>query len=144
LNDDGLLQGLSGFAAYIPCYENGNCVRAIKKNGQAVIIYRCIKSVISMLLKESGLDLYSLRKNFSGCIGARNLMPVPLRLDTVLIPFKVRKTIGVNDGSFAYIDLLSLKESMRGTVSEFDSAATRGDIAMLAYEIIKLRKDLGK
>jgi len=42
-------------------------------------------------------------------MGCTNLMPLPISLNTVIIPFKVRKTTGINDGSFAYVDLSLIK-----------------------------------
>lgn len=179
------------YAAYIPCYERGNSVRAVKKDGETALIEKSIKSVIAELLRESSISIKSIRKNFSQYTGMTNLMPIPLSLGRVLIPVKVRKTIGVNDGSYAYIDLLQIddvfedgstkvklksgstidcmevvktirermkkgkvieekftsrmmgeygfKEGLSEISTEYEKAATKGDITMLAYEIIRLR-----
>lgn len=185
---------LSGFIAYIPCYEEGNSVRAIDRDARAVLINKSIKAVIAGLLKESNINIKFLRKNFNQYIGSINLMPIPLKLGTVLIPVKMRKTIGVNDGAYGYLDLshiaevgedegtfiklkcgtsincletvktvkdrmhkgklmeekytshvlagYSFKEGLTNISSEYDRAATKGDITMLAYEIMKLRNEI--
>jgi bifunctional DNA-binding transcriptional regulator/antitoxin component of YhaV-PrlF toxin-antitoxin module len=105
-----LMSSVSGFAAYIQCYEGGNSVMAIKKDGQTILINKSIKSIINKLFKESGINLQFLKKNSKEYIGGTNLIPIPLGLGTVLIPVKVRKTIGINDGSFAYVDISTIKE----------------------------------
>lgn len=185
---------VSDFAAYIPCYESGNSVMAIKKDGQTVLISKSIKSIINKLLKDSSINIQFLKKNFKAYIGGTNLMPLPLGLGTILIPAKVRKTTEINDGSFAYIDMSLIKDisgdkntiitlkcgniincletvktlrqrmkkgklieekyasRMLGECSlqqgladihfEYDKAATKGDITMLAYEIMKLRNKM--
>lgn len=98
------------YAAYIPCYDGGNSVMAVKKSGQTVTLDKGIKTVVRMLLKESSMDINAFRKNFSGSAGKLNLIPIPLNLDTVLIPLKVRKAIGKNDGAYAYVDMSSIKD----------------------------------
>lgn len=134
----------------------------------------------------------SLRKNFYYDVGGTNIMPIPLRLGTLLVPVNVRKPIGRNDGSYGYIDLSSIEDAAAGNGTviklkcglainsletlrtiryriksgilfeekfaermmwdkclkdglgdigcEYDMAATRRDITLLAYEIMKLRK----
>lgn len=100
--------GFSEFAAYIPCYKNGNAVTAIKRDGDVVIIDKGIKTIIRRLLKEMSLSMGHLRENFSVDGVRTKLMPIPLGLSRVLIPVKVRKALAINDGCFAYIDLSSI------------------------------------
>jgi hypothetical protein len=101
-------------AAYIPCYHGGNAVEAVKKDGESIIVDRSIKSLMRSILKENSIDIHSLRKNYANIINRSNLIPIPLGLNSVLIPVKVRKTIGVNDGSYGYIDLSSIKDLSNG------------------------------
>jgi len=100
---------LLNYAAYIPCYDGGNSVIAVKKDGQTITLNKSIKSVMRMLIKESSLDINAFRQNFSGLAGKSNLIPIPLSLDIVLIPLKVRKAIGKNDGCYAYVDMSCIK-----------------------------------
>lgn len=104
------IDGMWDYAAYIPYYEDGNSVMAVKKDGHTVMLDKGIKSVIRTLLKDSSMDINAFRQNFSGSVGSQKLIPIPLSLDTVLIPLKVRKTIARNDGSYAYVDMSSIKE----------------------------------
>ncbi len=83
---------------------------AVKKSGQTVMLEKSIKSVVRMLLRESSMDINAFRKNFSGHSGKLCLIPIPLSLETVLMPLKVRKTIGKNDGAYAYVDVSSIKD----------------------------------
>jgi bifunctional DNA-binding transcriptional regulator/antitoxin component of YhaV-PrlF toxin-antitoxin module len=69
---------------------------------------KSIKSVINAILRERILDIRTLRKSLSGPEGRLNLLPLPIGLGRVLIPVKVRKTIGANDGAFAYVNLYSI------------------------------------
>jgi hypothetical protein len=187
---------ISDCAAYIPCYNNGNVVQAVTKDGQTVMVEKSIKSLLKNLLRRNGQDYSLLKKSISGCTGKDKCIPVPLSIDTVLIPAKVRKAIGTNDGAFAYVDLYSieslygdknstirlrcgrdintlesektirsrmkagaaimewfssrllgdgsLKDCISGIKGEYDKAATKGDITLLAYEIMKLRNLIGK
>jgi len=180
------------YAAYIPCYNDGNSVLAVMSNGSTAIIKRSIRSQLNILPKEHNIDIRSLRKNFSVSIGRFNLIPIPLSLDTILIPVKIRKVIAVNDGRHAYIVLshikqvtggqyaviklysgyeinsieslrnvknkirlgnlvrekfassvlgdYSLKEGISAIGAEYTKPATKGDLCMLAYEMMKLRK----
>lgn len=105
------------YIAYIPCYEDGNSVMEVKKDGQTVTLDKGIKSVIRMLLKESSMYINAFRQNFRGSAGRVCLIPIPLSLETVLIPIKVRKTIGKNDGCYAYADMSSIKEVTGAKVS---------------------------
>lgn len=180
------------YDAYIPCYNNGNCVLAVLSDGTSSIIQRSIKAQLDMLLKEHNIDRHSLRKNLYDSTVKPNIIPIPINLDIVLLPVKVRKAISKNDGSYAYISLSRIKqvrgernaaislvsgyeinsietsksvnrkiflgnkarerfalnvlgsynlsEGMSGVGFEYTRPATKGDLFMLAYEIMKLRK----
>lgn len=184
------------YAAYIPCYAGGNAVMAVRKDGQTITINMGIKYLLGKLLKRSSLDIGCIRENYSKCVNRSNLIPIPLSLETVLIPIRVRKSIGSNDGSYAYIDSSNieavvglgnaviklkcgfeinciepvsnvkkkinmgeiirekftsstlgeayLKEGISEISQEYSKAATKGDIALLTYEIIQLRRSINK
>jgi hypothetical protein len=191
-----MVQDTSNIAAYIPVYDNGNAVMAITKDGQTMTVDKSIKSLIKNLLNRNAMDFSLLRKSLSRYTGNCKYMPIPLSTGSILIPVKVRKRLAVNDGAFAYIDLLSihkvsmdkasvitlkcgrdiktlesektvrsrmktgfiimewfssrvlegsnLKECISGISGEYEKAATKGDITLLAYEIMKLRSMLNK
>jgi len=97
-------------AAVIPCYENGNVVRLISADGEQTIINKSIKSVLNDMQKSNNLDIKALRENFGGITGRKNIIPIPLSFECVLIPIKVRKALAVNDGSYAYVNLCYIEE----------------------------------
>lgn len=179
-----------GYAAYIPCYEGGNAVRAVTKDAQIKIFDKSMKSLVRNLLRESSVDTGWLRENMLDASGKIKIMPIPISLDTVLVPVKMRKALCQNDGSYGYVDLSqikevlgdkdavvilksgfeisctesakavknrmwlsdsirekfvyrmmgdnSLKEGIKRIGQEYGEAATKGDIVILAYEILKL------
>lgn len=97
-------------AAVIPCYEDGNAVKFISESGEQIIISKSIKSVLNDMQKKNNIDIKSLRKNFGEITGRKNIIPIPLNFECVLIPIKVRKCLAVNDGSYAYVNLYFIKE----------------------------------
>lgn len=97
-------------AAYIPFYENGNCVKIIQYNGEVSIERKGIRSVIRRIMEESNLDIDSIRNDLGKYTGRKNILPVPLDIQNILIPVKVRRALSSNDGSFAYVNMLSIKE----------------------------------
>ncbi|HBM80024.1 MAG: hypothetical protein QME45_08630 [Clostridiales bacterium] len=99
----------SDYAAYVPIYKNGNSVQAIKKDGQTSFINHSIKSLLKIFLRQSSIDIRAFKQNYSVTMGRKNIIPVPLSIDTILIPVKVRKPLSVNDGSYAYLNLSSIK-----------------------------------
>lgn len=102
------------YEAYIPCYNEGNAVLAVKSNGEEIIINRGIRTVLKILLKENNIDMEAVKENFSHSDRKNILMPVPLGVDNILIPAKVRKSLSANDGAFAYVDLCSIKKVSGG------------------------------
>lgn len=182
------------YCALIPCYACGNAVTAVGKDGQTNIIHKSLKSFINRQLKENNLDMKSIRQNFSPITGRSSIIPLPLGVDVILIPVKVRRPLAPKDGAYGYVDMASvesvagrekavialscgmeiksletkrtvvhriklgemvkekftakmirgweLKEGMMDMMLEYDRAATRGDITLLAAEIMKLRKTI--
>ena len=59
------------YPAYIPCYDVGNAVMAVKVDGGTEIISKGIKSLMSRLLRENGLDIRYVRENYSVCLGRK-------------------------------------------------------------------------
>lgn len=187
---------LVDYAAYIPCYDNGNSVIFIKKDGEKAILNRSIKSVMDRIFRENSHIIQYVKRNMPPGFTGMRLVPVPISIEYVLIPVKMRKTIGKNDGCYGYVNIYSikgvqevkmtiitlssgteiscldspktvtqrisrakqlsemfsaqmlgeykLKEGTEKVFSEYSQAATKGDITMLAYEIMKLRESFNK
>lgn len=139
-----LSENMDDIIAYIPCYQGGNIVNAIKKDGQTVSIDRSIKWVINTLVKDGSLNIGYIRRMFREGVGATNLMPLPLSPKRVFIPVKVRKTIGVNDGSYAYIDFKYIKEVVKceGTVISLECSTSL--TCLESVKTVKSRITAGK
>lgn len=182
------------YAALIPCYENGNAVKAISMNGEITIINKSIKSVIKSIQRTNNIDPVCLRQNYGKYVGRKNNIPLPINFENILIPIKSRKTIGINDGSFGYVNLLaisevyeckgaviklscnmtiesleskkavtrrielaqlirerfmatvlrgsSIKEAVIDVTNEYEKPATKGDIAILARELMFIKSKI--
>jgi hypothetical protein len=185
---------LSEYAVYIPCYDNGNAVKAVLKDGSMIVIGKSIKSVIKNIQRKNNIDIGLIKKNFGEYIGRKNIIPIPIDIENILIPVKVRKAVAVNDGSFAYVNLTSIenvlgdkkasivlscgktldvlessrtvltriemgrivrdkfasvilgensiKDAFQEVAVEYNKPATRGDIALIARELMLIKSKL--
>lgn len=97
-------------AAYIPFYDNGNCVKVIQYNGEVSITRKGIRSVLKSIVEENDINIDAVKKSLAKYTGRKIILPIPLDIQNILIPVKVRKAISSNDGSFAYINIISIKE----------------------------------
>lgn len=98
------------YAAILPCYENGNAVKTIRLDGKSEIVHKNIRSFLRTLEKESSIDINSLKRNYFKSSNRRNLIPIPLGLEVVMVPVKVRKAVAPGDGTFGYVNLTQVKE----------------------------------
>lgn len=99
------------YAALIPCYESGNnVVKTVKPNGEMGIINKGIKLVIRSMMQKSRIDIANIRKDYKNYGNRRNLIPIPLSVETILVPVRVRKAVAGNDGSHAYVNLIYLDD----------------------------------
>ena len=63
-----------GYAAYIPCYEGGNAVRAVTKDAKIKVFDISMKALVQNLLKESSVDTGWHRESMIEAIGRRTVM----------------------------------------------------------------------
>ena len=188
-----------GLAYILPEYvENkGNVTKAASIEGDIIIEEKSIRSVLKRVAKYYGADIKALRLKYGKIIGRKNIVPIPLAPDLILVPFKIRKPIISWDGAIgyvsyrqikgiredgstkesiitlrcdldirclnkkttaerhikdaeivyrSYINLYGIKEKQAIIFKEIQEAysqpATRGDIAILAKEIIDLKEKL--
>lgn len=130
-------------AAYIPFYKDGNCVKVIMDNGEVSIIEKGIRSVLKNIMEESHLDIGSIRNNFAKYTGRKIILPVPVDVENILIPVKIRKPLSTNDGSFAYFNILSVKE-VQGDRNAAITLSCNMTVETLESKKLILRKmDLG-
>lgn len=97
--------------AIVPIYLElkGNCTKIYTDKGD-IIVSMTIRTVIKRLCAHYRLDIRASNKHFGGLISIKNAIPIPLSKDNILIQVKVRKPIGKDDGSMAYINLNSIKK----------------------------------
>ncbi|MDK2799525.1 MAG: hypothetical protein PWP27_1907 [Clostridiales bacterium] len=100
-----------GVTAILPAYEMnvGNVTKIINKEGREYVEKKKVKTILAKLANMYAIDLTSLRRKYSPLIHQRNVIPIPICKNMVLIPFKMRKPIGENDGSLGYIALEDIK-----------------------------------
>ena len=99
------LPEIAACAALIPCYEGGNAVKVVYSDGRTSLIYRSIKTVMRSLERDSSIDIVSFRKKCDQTVNRKKLIPIPLSLNDVMVPVKVRKALNENDGTFAYLNI---------------------------------------
>lgn len=171
----------------IPEYRDGHgsCCRIKDNNGEEVHEHT-LQVMLKRIINERGMDLRTLKKQCSKEIMQRNLVPLYLSSQEVLMPLKVRNPRVKRDGGYGYINAMAIKkidntrvimkddtsieflESRRAVLrrhkisqrlhqqmgkrpmgmayadmpSSGEIAATKEDIALIAYEVARLRKDL--
>ncbi len=98
--------------AIIPLYIDieGNSTKVITNRQDEEYIYKSIKTFITLLAKYFMIDLNSSRQYYGRIIGSTNIVPLPFDKDNIFVPFKVRKSISKNDGSFGYFNIGFIKD----------------------------------
>lgn len=99
-------------AALIPVYhpEKGNCTRIIYYGKQERLDKHMIRTVLRDMVAFYQMDIRLIRKKYGCLLGNRNCLSLPLTPSLILIPFKIRKPIGINDGAFGYISYFWIQE----------------------------------
>ena len=95
----------------IPEYKDGlgSCCRVGDQSGEVLHQY-ALQAVLRRLLSERGMDLKSLRKQCAKEIVQRNLIPLYMGCDEVLMPLKVRDPRVKRDGGYGYINVMAMKK----------------------------------
>ena len=97
--------------AIVPEYVSakGNCTILHRKDLDPLVLEKTIKTVIGLVGKYYMLDLDSMKKRYSPLLSSRNLIPIALSRNDILIPFKTRAPMYKNDGAFGYINMKYIK-----------------------------------
>lgn len=98
--------------AIIPKYvdSKGNCTLVHRKDFDPFVLDKTIKTVIRLVGKYYMIDLDAMKKKYSPLLSSRNLIPIPLSRNDILIPFKTRIPMYKNDGAFSYINMKYIKD----------------------------------
>lgn len=81
----------------------GDCSR-LKENDSERVIYKGINTVIRNIYNERCLSFDSIRKRCSKTLNQKNLIPMYLGKDEVIIPVKVRSNIIKGDCLYGYVN----------------------------------------
>lgn len=105
--------------AILPKYieGRGNCTVVVKGNGENLILDKNIKTTIGLLGKYYMIDLNEVRKRYGEIVLSKNLIPIPLSKNDILVPLKTRYPIFKNDGAFGYINYRFITNIKRENMS---------------------------
>jgi len=104
-----------GVSALIPVYINkvGDSTLLVNHKGKERIIHRNVKTVVKRLASYYSYDIVSLHKKYGELISQKYKIPLPLHPNLILVPFKVRKPMIKDDGSYGYINLKCINRYLK-------------------------------
>ncbi|HZJ56665.1 MAG TPA: hypothetical protein VFD89_00285 [Clostridia bacterium] len=93
-----------GICGLFPIYheDGGNYTRLIFHHNSPMIVEKRIYTVLVRLAGFYQKDIRLIRQQAREITGQRSLNPLPINPNTILVPFKVRKPIGKDDGAMGY------------------------------------------
>ncbi len=94
-----------GIYGLVPVYhkDGGNYTKLIFKSDPPIIVEKRIQTVIVRLAAFFQKDIRLIRQQAREITGQRSINPLSITLDIILVPFKMRKPIGKDDGAVGYI-----------------------------------------
>lgn len=94
-----------GIGAVLPGYDSrgGNIVIVYLLNGEREITYKTVRSFITVVVREYGIDLYQTRKKYGEVLQRKQEIPIPITEDMTFLSVKVRTPVGKYDGGNGYI-----------------------------------------
>ncbi|OEH85554.1 hypothetical protein BHU72_15120 [Desulfuribacillus stibiiarsenatis] len=100
-------QMIENITSIIPEYsqDGGNITHILLTDGQHVTIDKKNKNVIQQLKAQSSYNVDLLMRQHSSCFAKRHLLPIPIHPKCILVPIKVRKPYGENDGAYGYVSV---------------------------------------
>jgi len=124
-----LAQIIPDLAAIEPCYgENGgNCTCIYTRSGLTYQDKRRLITVLKQIASFYGYELSALRKKYGQLLGCRQNVPLPLNINLVLVPLKMRKPRFEQDGATGYINVCAVKavESLTHTARDLHNRETK-------------------
>jgi len=94
-----------GIYGLVPIYhkDGGNYTKLIFKSDPPILVEKRVQRVIVRLAAFFQKDIRLIRQQAGEITGQRSMNPLPITLDIILVPFKMRKPIGKDDGAVGYI-----------------------------------------
>lgn len=101
-----------GISSLVPIYKNeaGNSTAITTEDGESYIILKTLKTVLKILCKFYSVDITSVRSRCGKIINQKTVVPLPLSHNILLIPIKMRKPLFTRDGSYGYVNILSIEK----------------------------------
>ncbi|OEF96109.1 hypothetical protein [Desulfuribacillus alkaliarsenatis] len=102
---------LDKLSAALPSYDtNGaNITSTIWSDGTHKTHDQSLKNWLHEIKMHSPYNVNLLKTKTENFFARKQLLPIPLSPNCILIPFKVRRPIGENDGAYGYIALDSIE-----------------------------------
>lgn len=99
-------QWKNNLAALIPCYDadGGNATVIYTTEGLIEQDPRTVKWNLRRLARLYCIDLEAARRRYGGYLECGQGVPIPFTPALVLVPLKVRRVVGKNDGSSGYFN----------------------------------------
>ncbi len=96
----------------VPSYDShgGNSTKIYLDDNTILYDQRRLIRVLNDLAGIFVVDISKARKKYSGIVGKKNAVPLPLHQQMVLFPVKMRKPIAKEDGAWGYIVLEKVSE----------------------------------
>jgi phosphatidylinositol kinase/protein kinase (PI-3 family) len=95
----------------IPEYVDniGDCCR-LSDTSCETIFHKKVDSVLKEIFKERCLDLKALRHKSSRVLNQKNLIPLYIKEDEILMPIKIRTPKVLRDGGYGYVNAASIEK----------------------------------
>ena len=129
-----------GLCAILPRYEQdgANGTDILFEDGGRINHKRKLRSVLKELVGFYQKDLTLIRGHAAKTLGQKTMLPISIAPAITLVPFKVRKPIGKDDGAIGYVfesAVLKLERADQGTQIKL-----KGDFDIFVFENIKTAK----
>ncbi|HOL18278.1 MAG TPA: hypothetical protein PLY40_08350, partial [Bacillota bacterium] len=113
----------NNLAALVPCYagNGGNCTKIYTLEGETVLDRRTVRWNLRRLARRFCIDLEAARSRYGELLDWRQGVPIPFSAALVLVPLKVRHTVGKNDGASGYFNAAAVEVSPGEGVEGFRS-----------------------
>jgi len=129
-----------GLCAILPQYsqDGANGTDILFKDGDRINHKRKVRAVIKELAGLYQKDLTLTRDHAAKALGQKSMLPISITPGITLVPFKVRKPIGKDDGAIGYVfesAVVKIEKAERGSLVKL-----KGGFEVYVFENIKTAK----
>jgi len=126
-----------GLCAVLPRYNadglNGSDI--LFEDGSRCSHKRKVRAVLKEIAALYQKDMALIRRHATQALGQKSMLPVSITSGMTLVPFKVRKPIGKDDGAVGYVfesAVISLEQAEQGSIIKL-----KGGFEIYVFEKIK-------